>query len=148
MHHEAIAPSPLARRIGWVLSALTILFMLLDSGSKIALEHHTIEATTQIGYPIDSIRPLGITLLIITVLYAMPRTAVLGAVLLTGFLGGAVASKVRIADPLFASVLFGVYVGIIAWAGLLLREPALRRVFPLVQRRDSQRCLVSQVGAT
>jgi hypothetical protein len=66
-------------------------------------------------------------LLIITVLYAIPRTAVLGAVLLTGFLGGAVASKVRIADPLFASVLFGVYVGIVAWLGLFLREPALRR---------------------
>lgn len=148
MQNEILAPSPLARRIGWALSALTILFMLVDSGSKIALEHHTIEATTQIGYPVGAIRPLGITLLIITVLYAIPRTAVLGAILLTGFLGGAVASKVRIVDPLFASVLFGVYVGIIAWAGLLLREPALRRVFPFVQRRDSQRCLVSQAEAT
>jgi hypothetical protein len=127
MQDETTVPSPLARRIGWLLSGLTILFLLIDSVSKLALEQHVLEATSQIGYPIDTIRPIGLTLLIITVLYAMPRTAVLGAVLLTGFLGGAVASKVRIADPLFASVLFGVYVGIVAWLGLFLREPALRR---------------------
>lgn len=62
-------------------------------------------------------------LLVCTILYALPRTAVLGAILLTGFLGGAVASKVRIEDPLFSSVLFGVYVGILAWCGLYLRGP-------------------------
>ena len=127
MQDETTVPSPIAHRIGWLLSGLTILFLLIDSVSKLAMEHHVLEATSQIGYPIDTIRPIGLTLLIITVLYAIPRTAVLGAVLLTGFLGGAVASKVRIADPLFASVLFGVYVGIVAWLGLFLREPALRR---------------------
>ena len=135
---ESQAPSPLARRIGWALSGLTILFMLMDSVFKLALEHHSIEATIQIGYPIAVIRPIGIVLFIITVLYAWPRTAVLGAVLLTGFLGGAVASKVRILDPLFASVLFGVYMGIIAWAGLLLREPRLRQLFPFVEREPAQ----------
>jgi hypothetical protein len=130
MQNVMTVPSALARRTGWVLSGLTILFMLFDGGSKLALEHHTIEATTQIGYPVSALRPMGLTLLIITVLYAIPRTAVLGAVLLTGFLGGAVASKVRIVDPLFSSVLFGVYMGIIAWAGLWLRDPSLRRIFP------------------
>jgi hypothetical protein len=130
MQNEMTVPSARARRTGWALSGLTILFMLLDGGSKLALEHHTIEATTQIGYPVGAIRPLGLTLLIITVLYAIPRTAVLGAILLTGFLGGAVASKVRIVDPLFSSVLFGVYMGIIAWAGLWLRNASLRRIFP------------------
>ena len=121
--------SKIQRRIGWGLSALTILFMLFDAAGKLALEAHVVEATTKIGYPLETIRPIGIIALICTVLYAIPRTALLGAILLTGFCGGAVASKVRIEDPLFGSVLFGVYFGIIAWTGLYLRDDALRRVF-------------------
>jgi hypothetical protein len=93
--------SKTARWIGWVLSGLTILFMLFDGLTKLAMEHHVVEATAQIGYPIDVIRPLGIILLVCTILYAIPRTAIFGAVLLTGYLGGAVASKVRIEDPLW-----------------------------------------------
>ena len=119
------------RRIGWGLTALTVLFMLFDAAGKLALEAHVVEATTKIGYPVGAIRPIGVIAPICTILYAIPRTAILGAVLLTGFCGGAVASKVRIEDPLFSSVLFGVYFGLIAWAGLYLRDDALRSLFPI-----------------
>jgi hypothetical protein len=116
---------------GWAMSGLTVFFMLFDSISKLAMEHHVVEATTKIGYPIDVIRPLGIVLLVCTVLYAIPRTAIFGAILLTGYLGGAVASKVRIDDPFFSSVLFGVYFGILAWGGLYLRDNGLRTLIPI-----------------
>ena len=78
--------------------------------------------------------PVGLILLACTILYAIPRTAVLGAILLTGFMGGAVASKIRIEDPLFSSILFGVYFGIILWAGLYLRDDRLRALIPLRRR--------------
>jgi hypothetical protein len=116
---------------GWGMSGLTVLFMLFDGISKLVLEQHVVEATTKIGYPVDALRPLGIVLLVCTVLYAIPRTAIFGAILLTGYLGGAVASKVRIDDPLFGSVLFGVYFGILAWGGLYLRDKRLRTLIPL-----------------
>jgi hypothetical protein len=114
------------------MTGLTVLFMLFDSASKLGLEVHVVEATTRIGYPIAAIRPIGFTLLLCTILYAIPRTAILGAILLTGYLGGAVASKVRIEDPLFSSVLFAVYVGLIAWGGLYLRDRRLRTLLPWV----------------
>jgi hypothetical protein len=95
------------------------------------LEQHVVEATTKIGYPLDVIRPLGIICLACTILYAIPRTSILGAILLTGYLGGAIASKVRIEDPLFSSVLFGVYFGILVWGGLYLRDERLRALIPL-----------------
>ena len=117
--------------LGWGLSGLTVLFMLFDGIAKLAMEQHVVEATTKIGYPVDAIRPLGTVLLACTVLYALPRTAILGAILLTGYLGGAVASKVRIEDPFFSSILFGVYFGIIAWGGLYLRDDRLRTLIPV-----------------
>ena len=123
------------RWIGWGMSGLMVLFLLFDSVSKLLLERHVIEATTMIGYPVDVIRPLGLICLISTILYAIPRTAILGAILLTGYLGGAIASKVRIEDPLFSSVLFGVYFGLLVWGGLYLRDERLRALIPL--RRDS-----------
>ena len=116
-------------RIGWALSILTILFMLFDAAGKLALESHVLDATTKIGYPVAAIRPIGAIALLCTILYAVPRTAILGAVLLTGFYGGAVASKIRIEDPLFSSILFGVYFGLIAWGGIYLRDARLRAVF-------------------
>ncbi len=118
------------QRIGWGISALMIAFLLFDSMGKLALEHHVVEATTMIGYPLDAIRPLGLICLACTILYAVPRTSVLGAILLTGYLGGAVASKVRIEDPLFSSVLFGVYFGVLIWGGLYLRDERLRALVP------------------
>jgi hypothetical protein len=127
---QAATTSKTMFRVGWAMSGLTILFMLFDGISKLAMEHHVVEATAKIGYPVDVIRPLGFILLLSTVLYAVPRTAIFGAILLTGYIGGAVASKVRIDDPLFSSVLFGVYFGVIAWGGLYLRDERLRTLVP------------------
>jgi len=101
-----------------------------ENAGKLALESHVIDATTKIGYPMAAIRPIGVIALVCAILYAIPRTAVLGAVLLTGLYGGAVASKIRIEDPLFSSILFGVYFGLIAWGGLYLRDERLRALFP------------------
>lgn len=122
------------RRAGWAMSGLMIAFMLFDSLSKLALERHVVEATGNIGYPLGSIRLLGIIGLVCTILYAIPGTSILGAILLTGYLGGAIASKLRIEDPLFGSVLFGAYFGILVWGGLYLRDERLRALIPL--RRD------------
>jgi hypothetical protein len=117
--------------MGWGMTGLMIAFLLFDSVSKLMLEQHVVEATTMIGYPLEVIRPLGFICLACTILYAIPRTSVLGAILLTGYLGGAVASKVRIEDPIFSSVLFGVYFGILIWGGLYLRDQRLRALIPL-----------------
>src|SRR5579862_3611087 len=134
------SPSRGSARTKWMqwtgsgMSGLMIAFLLFDSVSKLVLEHHVVEATTQIGYPVDVIRPLGLICLAATILYAIPRTSILGAILLTGYLGGAIASKVRIEDPMFSSVLFGVYFGLLVWGGLYLRDERLRALIPL--RRD------------
>jgi DoxX-like family len=122
---------------GWGMSGLMILFMLFDSLSKLALERHVIAATTQIGYPIHAVRPMGAIALVCTLLYTIPRTSMLGAILLTAYLGGAVASKVRIDDPLFSSVLFGVYFGILVWGGLYLRDEQLRTMIPFRWKRPA-----------
>ncbi|HEV2188434.1 MAG TPA: DoxX family protein, partial [Stellaceae bacterium] len=102
-----------------------------DAFGKLILMPQVIEATQQIGYPADLLRPLGIIILLCTALYAIPRTAILGAIVLTGFLGGAVASHLRLEDPLFTHVLFGVYVGVLAWGGLYLRDERVRALIPL-----------------
>src|ERR1700694_211674 len=96
---------------GWSMSGIVVLFLLFDGVSKLMLIAPVMEATKQIGYPEDLVRPIGIIVLVCAVLYAAPRTAMLGAILLTGLLGGAIASKMRIEEPLFSHVLFGVYVG-------------------------------------
>lgn len=118
-------------RIGWIMTGLVVVFLVFDGTTKLMMITPVVNATVGIGYPVDVIRPLGIICLACAVLYAIPRTAVLGAILLTGFLGGAVASKVRLEDPLFSQVLFGVYVGALAWGGLYLRDGRLRALFPL-----------------
>lgn len=131
---EAILKAPVAgRRIGLALSGLAIAFLTLDAVMKLLVLPEVVTATGQLGYPTDPvfIRGLGLALAACTVLYAWPGTAVLGAVLVTGWLGGAVASHLRLGHPLFTHVLFGVYVGAPLWAGLWLREPRLRRLLPL-----------------
>jgi hypothetical protein len=127
---QAVWRSKIMRWTGWIISSIVLLFLLFDGISKLMLIAPVVEATTQIGYPEDLIRPIGIIGLACAVLYAVPRTALLGAILLTGFLGGAVASHLRLEDPLFSHVLFGVYVGILAWGGLYLRDARLRALLP------------------
>ena len=112
------------------MSGIVVLFLLFDGITKLIMIDLVVDATMRIGFPLEVIRPLGIVCLVCAILYAVPRTSILGAILLTGFLGGAVASKVRLEDPLFSQVLFGVYVGVLAWAGLYLRDGRLRSLIP------------------
>jgi hypothetical protein len=116
---------------GRVFSGLVILFLLADSLGKFAKPEAVVKGTLDLGYPESSILRLGITLLVCTVLYAIPRTAMLGAILLTGYLGGAVATQVRVGNPLFTHILFPVYLGILLWAGLYLRDERLHKLVPL-----------------
>jgi hypothetical protein len=91
-----------------------------------------LEAGAPLGFPgADMARGLGAVLLVCTVLYMVPQTAVLGAILLTGYLGGAVATHMRVGSPLFTHVLFGVYLGILLWGGLYLRDARLRALIPI-----------------
>ena len=90
-----------------------------------------VEGTVQLGYPESVLLGLGIVLLTCTVLYMIPRTAILGAILLTGYLGGAIATHVRVGSPLFSHTLFPVYVALLIWGGLYLRDDRLRSLIPL-----------------
>jgi len=120
-------------KAGWIVSGLVIAFLLMDAGMKLIAIPQVLQAGEQIGFPgVTMARGLGLLLLLCTALCVMPRTAVLGALLVTAYLGGAVATHVRLGNPLFSHVLFGVYVGIALWAGLYLREPRLRALLPMV----------------
>jgi hypothetical protein len=125
----ATAPiSRAATRTGRVLTVLLTLFLLFDSVTKLLRLPPVVEATIQMGFPAGSVPVIGGVLLVCLALYLVPRTAVLGAVLLTGYLGGAVCAQLRIEAPLFSTLLFPVYVGIVAWVALYLRSGALRRL--------------------
>src|SRR4051812_13859029 len=120
-----------AKRDQWTgraLSALAIVFLAMDAGGKLFAPEMMIAHSPPIGLPADAAlyRELGVILAIATLLYAVPRTAFLGAVLLTGYLGGAIAMHVRVGSPWFSHTLFGAYLGMFVWAGLWLRDPRLR----------------------
>ena len=116
---------------GWVMSGVVIAFLLMDSAMKLMALPIVIEASGALGFQgADMARGLGVVLLICTLLYGAPRTAVLGAILLTCYLGGAVATHVRVGSPLFTHTLFGVYLGVLLWGGLYLRDPGLRALIP------------------
>lgn len=114
---------------GRILSALPALFLLLDGAMKLPKPSFVVEATTSLGYQENVIVPLGVTLLTCTLLYIVPKTAVLGAILLTGYLGGAVATHVRVGNGAF-EILFPVIFGAMLWGGLLLRDTRLRALLP------------------
>jgi len=120
-------------RIGWGLSGLVILFLIMDGVMKLAGPSVVAEAQAKLGYPGSVTFGLGVLLLTCTVLYAIPRTSVLGAILLTGYLGGAIASQLRIGEPWVSHILFGVYLGLFVWGGLYLRNDQLRAIFPIRQ---------------
>lgn len=119
---------------GRILTAVSALFLVFDGVTKLMRIAPVTEAMAQLGYPAGLAPGLGTLLLACLALYPVPRTSVLGAVLLTGYLGGAVATHVRVGNPLFTHVLFPVYVALMLWAGIYLREPRLRALIPL--RRD------------
>jgi hypothetical protein len=115
-----------SRWIGRVLSAIPVLFLAFDAAIKLAHPAFVAEASIRIGFPDELAGPLGVILLACLALYLVPRTAVLGATLLTAYLGGAVAIHTRIGDPLFSHVLFPVYVAVLLWGGLFLRDARVR----------------------
>ena len=121
---------------GRILGALSTLFLLMDGVMKLIKPAPVVEATVRLGYSEGVIQSLGILLLICTILYAIPRTSILGAILLTGYLGGAVAANVRVGNPLFSHTLFPVYVALLVWGGLFLRDRRLRGLIPV---RDLER---------
>ena len=115
---------------GRIVSWLPALFLLLDGVAKLFKPAPVIEGTVKLGYSESVIIPLGIVLIACTVLYLIPRTAVLGAILLTGYLGGAVATHVRVGDGIFP-VAFGITFGVLVWLGVYLRDARLRELVPL-----------------
>jgi hypothetical protein len=116
-------------RVGSTLSTVAVLFLLFDSSGKLLKVAPVVAGTAQLGYPESVIRTLGVLLTLCVVAYAVPRSSILGAVLLTGYLGGAVATHVRVGSPLLTHVLFPVYVAAFVWGGLLLRDARLSRLF-------------------
>jgi hypothetical protein len=120
---------------GRALSGVVILFMLLDAGMKLVPLDVVTETSAQIGLPTSAAfaRGLGVLGLLCTALYAFPRTSVLGAILLTGYMGGAVATHLRIGSPVFSHLLFGVYLGLMVWGGLYLRDERVRALIPILR---------------
>jgi Flp pilus assembly protein TadB len=122
-----------ARIAGYILSGLPILFLLMDGIMKLVKPAFVVTETVRLGYPESVIVPLGIVLVICTLLYLLPMSAVLGAVLLTGYLGGAVATHVRMFEGAFP-IVFPVILGVMIWGGLYLRDARVRALLPLTVR--------------
>ena len=125
---------PVSRKRLWtgrILSSLAALFLLFDSVIKLTPIAPVREAFERLGYPLSLAVGIGLLELACLALYVIPRTSVLGAILLTGFLGGATATHVRVGDPLASHVLFPTYVGVLVWGGLFLRDARLRALVPL-----------------
>ena len=115
---------------GRILSGLAILFLALDGVAKLMEVQPVVAGTIELGYPPTLVFKLGVVLVLCVAAYAIPATSVLGAVLLTGYLGGAIATHVRVGNPLFSHVLFPTYVAALVWGGLFLRDARLREFFP------------------
>lgn len=132
---------------GRIISGLVVVLLLFDAFGKVMKLALVVEGTVHVGYPTSTIVPIGVVLLLSTVVYIIPRTSVLGAILLTGYLGGAVATNVRISSPLFSFILAPVYVGILVWAGLYLRDEQVRALIPLRRATPSVPSLERQKAA-
>jgi hypothetical protein len=118
---------------GRIVSALPVLFLLFDGTIHIMRIPSVVAGFSQAGFPISTAVPLGIIEIVCIILYVIPRTSVLGAILLTGYLGGAVATNVRQQLPMLGYVLFPVYVGVFIWGGLWLRDDRIRSLIPLTR---------------
>jgi hypothetical protein len=128
---QALAVSRKALWTGRIISGLISLFLLFDALGKLMRADVVLQAIDKLGYQRSVSVGIGTVLLICVAIYVVPRTSILGAILLTGYLGGAVATHVRVGDPLFSHALFPVYLGILIWGGLFLRERRLRALVPL-----------------
>jgi hypothetical protein len=118
------------RMIGYALTAFVALFLTFDTVLKVLQLGPAMQGTIELGYPADSVLVIGVIELVCLVLYLIPQTSVFGALLLTGYLGGAIATHVRIGSPLLTHKLFPIYVALLVWGGLYLREPRLRALLP------------------
>ena len=116
-----------------IVGGLPALFLLLDGAMKLVKPAVVVDATVKLGYPESVIVPIGVVLIVCTILYLIPTTAVLGAILLTGYLGGAVATHVRVGESLF-SIIFPVIFGVMLWLALYLNDPRMRALLPLRNR--------------
>ena len=114
------------QRAGEILSGIAVLFLLFDSIIKVMVIAPVAESFSQLGYPVSLSRGIGLLELVCLVTYVIPRTSILGAILLTGYLGGAVATHVRVGSPLFTHILFPIYVAALLWGGLFLRDQRVR----------------------
>jgi hypothetical protein len=130
---QTIPVSDKASWTGYVLSGLVILFLVFDGVIKLVPIAAVTDTMMELGYPSSPnlSRGLGVLTLACTLLYAIPRTSVLGAILLTGLMGGAIATHLRVGSPLFSHMFFGVYLGLMIWGGLFLRDDRLRALIPL-----------------
>lgn len=115
---------------GRTMSGLVVLFLAFDAAMKLVKARQVLETMPTLGWPASSAVPLGVILLSCTILYLIPQTSVLGAILLTGYLGGAVATQWRVGNPLFGFILFPTYLGILMWGGLYLRDVRIRALIP------------------
>lgn len=127
---QAFLNSKAALWTGRVISILVILDYLMSGGFGVFKPPVAVQGSLAMGFPESTLVPTGVTLIVCTILYAVPQTSILGAILITGYLGGAVAAHVRIGDPAFDTI-FPVILGVLTWGGLYLREPRLRSLLPL-----------------
>lgn len=119
------------RALGRTLSTLAILFLGLDALAKLLQLSAVVAGTAELGYPSSAVLVIGLVEAVCLAAYVVPQTSVMGALLLTGYLGGAIATHVRLENPLFTHILFPVYVALFVWGGLFLRETRLRALLPL-----------------
>src|SRR5579862_1690022 len=130
MHTEAQDNSQAMRRTGWILSGIVIAFMVFDAGGTLLAIESIRKATLETGYPLGPMWLVGTLALICLVLYAIPATCVLGAIVLTAFLGGAITTHLRVAETLTPEMILSLILGVLAWGGLWLRDPRLRVLVP------------------
>jgi hypothetical protein len=123
------------RRTGWILSGIVIAFMVCDAGATLLAIEPIRKATLETGYPLDLMPLIGALGLVCLVLYAIPATCVLGAIILTGYLGGAIATHLRVAGTLTDEMIVSLILGVLAWGGVWFRDPRLRLLIP--GRRDA-----------
>ncbi len=131
---SATQTAPVSKTMLWagrIISVLVVLFLLFDALIKVMSLPPAIEGTTRLGYPESLVFGIGLLELVCVVLYVIPRTSILGAILLTGYLGGAVATNLRVGNPLFTYILSPVYFGMLIWGGLFFRDSQLRALIPL-----------------
>jgi DoxX-like family len=130
MNREAQRTGQAMRRTGWVLSGIVIAFMVVDAGTTLLAIEPIKKATLETGFPLALLWLIGTLELICLVLYAIPATAVLGAIVLTGFLGGAITTHLRVAGTLTPEMIVSLILGVLAWGGLWFRDPRLRVLLP------------------